>query len=211
MNAIPRVVATDLDGTLLRSDTTLSHRTRSALRAARDAGLAIVLATARPARAVAEIFGGEDLADAAICANGAVEYDLVTGQMALHRPLAPTVAAEVMTRIEELLPGVAFAVETGHHVLHEPEYHYRPSHDSLRFPVQTRAELVAQPLVKLLVLVPEVTPAAAWARLSPSLADLVACTWSAGHGAADRGYPAILEISAPGVSKAVALAELCTQ
>jgi hydroxymethylpyrimidine pyrophosphatase-like HAD family hydrolase len=208
---LPRVVATDLDGTLLRSDSTLSPRARAALRSARDAGLAIVLATARPARAVAEVFGAEDLADAAICANGAVEYDLVTGRMVVHRPLSPQLAAEVMVRIDEVLPGVAYAVETGHHVLHEPAYSYRPSLDSQRFPVASRAELVAQPLVKLLVLVPDGTAAAAWALLSPSLGDLVACTWSAGHGAADRAYPALLEISAPGVSKAVALADLCTQ
>ena len=33
-SGLPRVVATDLDGTLLRSDGTVSERTRSALRAA---------------------------------------------------------------------------------------------------------------------------------------------------------------------------------
>jgi hydroxymethylpyrimidine pyrophosphatase-like HAD family hydrolase len=39
----------------------------------------------------------------------------------------------------------------------------------------------------------------------------VTCTWSAGGGAADRAYPAILEIAAPGVSKAAALAAVCAQ
>jgi hydroxymethylpyrimidine pyrophosphatase-like HAD family hydrolase len=216
----PRVVATDLDGTLLRSDSSLSERTRSALRAARAMGLRIVLATARPARVVAEIFGSstvdEDpapsrLLDAAICANGAVEYDLVTGRLVIARPLPPALAADVMARIDLVLPGVAFAAETGHRVLHELDYGYRPSFDSLRFPVTTRAELVAEPLVKLMALVPAGDAATAWARLAPSLGNVVACTWSAGHGAADRTYPTILEISAPGVSKAVALADLCTQ
>lgn len=207
----PRVVATDLDGTLLRSDTTLSARTRSALRAARAAGLKVVLATARPARVVDEIFGADDLADAAICGNGAVQYDLVSRRPVVTHALPPAVAADVITLIEELIPGVAFAAETGRHVLHEIAYDYRPSRDSQRYPVSVRAELVAQPLVKLLALVPGGDAAAAWALLSPRLGALVACTWSAGHGMADRSYPAVLEISAPGVSKAAALADLCTQ
>jgi Cof subfamily protein (haloacid dehalogenase superfamily) len=206
-----RVLATDLDGTLLRSDSTLSDRTRKALLAARAAGLRIVLATARPARVVAEIFGPEDLLDAAICGNGAVEYDLVTGRVAVTRPLLPALAADVMAQVDLVLPGVAFATETGHCVLHEPAYHYRPSFDTLRYPVGTRVELVAEPIVKLMALVPALDAAAAWARLAPILGDRIACTWSAGHGAGDLDYPTILEISAPGVSKAVALADLCTQ
>ena len=211
MNGPTRVLATDLDGTLLASDSTLTERTRRAMRSARDAGYRIVLATARPARIVDRIVGAERLFDTAICANGAVEYDLVTGRMVVARPLLPALAADVMKRIDDLLPGVAFAVETGRRVLHEVGYSYQPSLDSERYPVRTRAELVVEPLVKLMALVPTGDPATAWARLSVHLADLVACTWSAGHGPADRAYPAILELSAPGVSKAAALADLCAR
>jgi hydroxymethylpyrimidine pyrophosphatase-like HAD family hydrolase len=209
--ARPRVVATDLDGTLLTSDSRLSERTRAALRAARAAGHRIVLATARPARIVDDIIGPERLFDAAICGNGAVEYDLVTRRMDVMRPLLPTLAADVMARIDLLLPGVAFAVETGHRVLYEEGYGYRPKLDSERYLVRTRAELVAEPLVKLMARVPGGDHAQAWATLSPSLADLVTCTWSAGHGLADRGYPTILEFAAPGVSKAAALADVCAR
>ena len=42
-----RALAIDLDGTLLRSDETLSPRNRAALRAARAAGLHVMIATAR--------------------------------------------------------------------------------------------------------------------------------------------------------------------
>lgn len=211
MNNRIRVVATDLDGTLLDSDSRLSERTRAALRSARAAGCRIVCATARPARIVDDIFGSEPLVDAAICANGAVEYEPETGRMVITRPLLPDLAADVMKRIDDLLPGVAYAVETGRRVLHEVAYSYRPSLDSERYPVRTRAELIAEPAVKLMALVPAGDPTAAWARLSSSLADLVACTWSAGHGRADRTYPTILELSAPGVSKAAALADVCAR
>ena len=49
------VVATDLDGTLLRSDLTISARTHEAMAAAADVGIEIVVVTARPYRFVAEI------------------------------------------------------------------------------------------------------------------------------------------------------------
>lgn len=207
-----RVVATDLDGTLLRSDSTLSARTRRALAAARAAGIRVVAATARPARVVTQIFGSDaDLLDAVICGNGAARFDPATRQVTLTHPLLPPLATHVMTEVDRLMPQASFAAETGQRVLHEPSYRYRPSLDSARFPVQTRAELVVAPVVKLMALVPDASPRDAWSALRPTLGDLVACTWSAGHGGADLAYPTILEIAAPGVCKSAALADLCAQ
>lgn len=68
-------------------------------------------------------------------------------------------------------------------------------------PVATLAELLTDPLVKLMVWLPDRNPDAAWARLRPGLGQLVECTWPAQR--------APLEIAAPGVSKAAALATLC--
>jgi hydroxymethylpyrimidine pyrophosphatase-like HAD family hydrolase len=60
-----------------------------------------------------------------------------------------------------------------------------------------------------MALLPEHSPELAWALLQPTLGELVTCTWSAGTSAAT--YPTILEIAAPGVTKAAALAQLCAQ
>ena len=46
----PRLIATDLDGTLVRRDGTISARTRSAVLAAQHAGSVFVMVTARPPR-----------------------------------------------------------------------------------------------------------------------------------------------------------------
>lgn len=46
----PRVVATDLDGTLLRPDGSVSARTRDVLRRLDDDGVRVVFVTARPPR-----------------------------------------------------------------------------------------------------------------------------------------------------------------
>ncbi|MGH3415697.1 MAG: HAD family hydrolase, partial [Actinocrinis sp.] len=72
----PRLVATDLDGTIVRGDGTVSARTVSALMAVRASGADFVLVTGRPPRlmaAIAAAFGHQGLA---ICSNGAFRYDL---------------------------------------------------------------------------------------------------------------------------------------
>ncbi|MGR6317097.1 Cof-type HAD-IIB family hydrolase [Micromonospora soli] len=199
--ATPRVIATDLDGTLLRSDSTLSDRTRKALRITRAAGVRVVAATARPARVIEDLFGSEDLIDLALCGNGAVRYEVGSHQILITHPLREEVTRQVMAEVSRLVPGAGFAVETGHHALFEPGYRYRPTLDSDRVPVATLAELVADPLVKIMVWLPDQDPDAAWERLRPGLDQLVECTWSTER--------APLEIAAPGVSKAAALATLC--
>lgn len=125
-----RVVATDLDGTVVRSDGTISARTRDALDAARDAGALIVIATGRPPRwlvGIAEATGHDGVA---ICANGALVYDLASETIVESRPLDLDVVRMLMKELRASVPGVAFAVErvdgqfaheTGYHPRWEPE------------------------------------------------------------------------------------------
>ncbi|MGO4753757.1 HAD family hydrolase, partial [Streptomyces sp. 2MCAF27] len=84
----PRLIATDLDGTLLRNDKTVSDRTVAALAAAERAGIEVFFVTGRPARwmgVVSEHVHGHGLA---ICANGAAVVDLHDGGRLLDaRPL----------------------------------------------------------------------------------------------------------------------------
>lgn len=54
-----RAVVLDLDGTLLRSDLTISERTHQALLGVRKLGLEVIIATARPPRSVAGIIPRE--------------------------------------------------------------------------------------------------------------------------------------------------------
>jgi Cof subfamily protein (haloacid dehalogenase superfamily) len=197
----PRVIATDLDGTLLHSDSTLSSRTREALRKTRAAGRRVVAATARPARVVEDLFGDDNLIDIAICGNGSNLYVVGSHELKVLHPLPAEVTRRVIDEISATLPGSGFAVETGHRVLFEPGYAFRPTLDDHRIGVGSVAELLAEPLVKLMVTLPDRDPDAAWERLRPALGTLIECTWSA------EGAP--LEIAAAGVSKAAALTTLC--
>ena len=62
-----RLIASDLDGTLLRSDGTVSARTREAIRAAQAGGVRVVFVTARPPRVVGAIVEAAALEGVVIC------------------------------------------------------------------------------------------------------------------------------------------------
>jgi Cof subfamily protein (haloacid dehalogenase superfamily) len=83
-----RLIAIDLDGTLLGRDHALNSRTRAALDGVAAQGAQIVIATGRPFAIVRLLCPGLSLSAPQICYNGAVIHDPVTDR-ALHRSLLP--------------------------------------------------------------------------------------------------------------------------
>jgi HAD superfamily hydrolase (TIGR01484 family) len=76
----PRLIATDMDGTLLRADETVSADTVAELERWRDDGVPVVLATGRPPRWMHKI--REVLRHGtAVCCNGAVLLDLASFEL----------------------------------------------------------------------------------------------------------------------------------
>jgi Cof subfamily protein (haloacid dehalogenase superfamily) len=198
--SLVRLIATDLDGTLLRSDReTVSRRTRHALARARDAGIAIVLVSARGpvgVRAVAKTIGCEGLA---ICSNGALVVDLATGEAVRHRPLAAGAAAEIVRKLRVRLAGVRFATECQGVFACEPAFEawdWEPPAGTLR---ADALELTAAPVTKLIARDP-----------SRSVADLAAAVGEVVGDAAASSVSGewVVEICAAGVNKAAALTEL---
>ena len=81
MNAI-RLLALDLDDTLLRSDLTISYRTRNAIKRAEAAGVTVVLASGRIPAAMAlfaQLLGMHKQPGYLICNNGTVIQESQTG------------------------------------------------------------------------------------------------------------------------------------
>ncbi|MCK9792652.1 Cof-type HAD-IIB family hydrolase [Isoptericola sp. 4D.3] len=109
---LPRLVATDLDGTLLRSDGTVSARTRSVLAAAEAAGTEVVFVTARPPRwldALADLVGGHGRV---ICLGGAAVWDLSTGRALETCGFDDGVLRSLVAELRDAVPDVGLAVET---------------------------------------------------------------------------------------------------
>ena len=153
-----RLAAIDLDGTLLRSDRSVSPRSRAALAGARAAGIEIVLATARSPRSVREIAADLGLGGLAICAHGAMVYDLDADAIVRHRPLAVDVAHRVVRGLRRDVPGIAFAWELELRFGSEPVY--ETARDEMRWPrpegsfAPCDALDWGEPMTKLLARVP---------------------------------------------------------
>lgn len=107
-----RLVATDLDGTLLLPDGSVGARTRAALdRLARVGHPDLVIVTGRPPRWISPVAEMTGHTGTAISANGAVVLDLHDGVVVESFPLDPAVAALAVQRLREAVPGAVFAVE----------------------------------------------------------------------------------------------------
>jgi len=200
--APPRLVASDLDGTLVRSDLSVSPRTREVLARVEDAGALFVMVTGRPPRWMAPVAEQTGHRGLAVCANGAIVYDLHTEQVVRDVRLDADAALEVVRALRAELPGIAFAVEKGLGGFgREPSYVTRFDNPELRVaPVE---ELVDGGAVKLLARVEGVGSDELLATARGVLGDRCECTHSSGDG--------LLEISAAGVSKASGLASLAEQ
>jgi len=198
-----RLVATDLDGTLVHSDGTVTARTRAALVAAEEAGIEVVFVTGRPLRWAGEVFehvGGHGLA---IVSNGALVWDVGADVPSLERPIAPDVTLAVVDRLRAVLPEVRFATETVAGWSMEPDYAAHPSDDGSQRAAERiapMAELAAEPVLKLLGLLPGRDPDEIVAIAEDAVGDLVTVTHSS--------FP-LLEISAHDVTKASTLDLLC--
>ncbi len=73
----------DMDGTVLTDEKTVTSRTRTALRAAQEAGVKLVVATGRTLKIAPPIIHELEF-DYAIVSNGASIYDLKTGERVYH-------------------------------------------------------------------------------------------------------------------------------
>ncbi|WP_411734501.1 HAD family hydrolase [Paeniglutamicibacter sp.] len=107
-----RLVASDLDGTIIRADGTISPRTIEAFRRAREAGMHVVFVTGRPVRWLEPVRGAFGHLGAVICSNGAVLYDLETERLLRAETIEPDLLVEAKRIILRAEPGATFAAET---------------------------------------------------------------------------------------------------
>jgi len=200
----PALVASDLDGTLVRSDGRISARSRAALQRAEAAGALVVLVTGRPPRWMAPVARDTGHRGIAICANGALRYDLSSERVVGHSPFAPGSAAQVVAALRDALPDLAFAAEGAQRFAAEHTYRLEIVDDDREMTHRIEDLLQGHETVKLLARHPDgADPDDLLARARTAVGDLATLTHSSGDG--------LLEISATGVTKASALEELAAE
>jgi len=201
-----RVVAVDLDGTLLRSDGLISARTRNALAHAEARGLTIMPITARPPRRVRLVAQATGLTGVAICSNGGLVYDLRTERVVRQTRLSPALTAELVARLREALPGVRFLIEAGLQYGCEPHFDIPAEHPRDRDDPHMRRDdalaLCAEGVTKLIV-----------QHGSCSLDALLATTRTHAGALASVTHSgsAFVEVAAASVTKALALEQFCIE
>ena len=147
-----RLVATDLDGTLLRDDKTVSRRSRDVLAAVTAAGATHIIVTGRSVpwtRHVLDDLGYEGLA---VCGQGAQVYDAGAHRLLTSVTLDRRLAAVALARIEAEIGPLALAAGrdglTGEVLIGEG-YVYSPELPVVH--MRDNGELWAHPINKLYI------------------------------------------------------------
>jgi Cof subfamily protein (haloacid dehalogenase superfamily) len=198
----PRLIASDMDGTLLRGDDTVSEATVAELARWRAMGVPVVLATGRPPRWMRRIRAVLEFGTA-VCCNGAVLLDLASFAILDEDPLSPGVLEEVVAELRRRQPGTRFAVEYGLEFRHEPAYQPRWDVDAPGVAVVPLEELVRVPVAKLLARHEQLARDAFVALVEEVVGSRATVTTSSSD--------ALAEISAAGVTKASGLAKVAAR
>ncbi|WP_338697426.1 HAD family hydrolase [Streptomyces sp. Q6] len=191
------LIATDLDGTLLRGDDTVSDRTRAALARAAATGARHIVVTGRPAPRVKPLL--DDLGGGlAVCAQGAQLYDAVSDRLLWSLTLDRELAEQALGKIEAEVGQVYAAVDQdGVEGLTLIEPGYLMPHPTLpAVRVHHRAALWAEPISKVLLRHPSLSDDELATVARAAVGPLATVTMSG---------PGTVELQPRGVTKATGL------
>ncbi|MFF5895304.1 HAD family hydrolase [Streptomyces argenteolus] len=193
------LVATDLDGTLLRPDDSVSPRSRAALARAAGAGARHLIVTGRPVPGIRALLADLGYDGLAVCGQGAQVYDAGAGRMVssvtLDRDLADTALGKIEAEVGQVFAAVDQDGAEGRTLI-EPGY--RMPHPTLPARrAERREELWAEPVVKVLIRHPALTDDELAAAARGAVGDLASVTMAG---------PGTVELAPYGVDKGTGIA-----
>ncbi|MEU0966607.1 HAD family hydrolase [Streptomyces sp. NPDC005917] len=193
------LIATDLDGTLLRADDTLSERSLAALARAGRAGARHLVVTGRPAPRVRPLLDDLGCTGLAVCGQGAQVYDAGAARMlwsvTLDRELAETALGKIEAEVGQVYAAVDQDGVDGLTLI-EPGYLMpHPTLPALR--VDRRDDLWCAPISKVLLRHHTLTDDELAATARSVVGSLATVTMSG---------PGTVELQPCGVTKATGLA-----
>ncbi|MDR7167638.1 Cof subfamily protein (haloacid dehalogenase superfamily) [Nocardia kruczakiae] len=200
----PKMVATDVDGTLLDEWERVTPRTRTAVAALIADGVPFVLATGRPPRWIDPVIEGLGFPPLCVCGNGAVIYDSAADRILHTSTLDVESLAWIADLAERVLPGCGLAAERVGRSAHDaatPQFVSSPEYEHAWLnPDDTqvsRQEVISASAIKMLIRLRGTPSAQMQSALEPHLAGRADITYSTNNG--------LIELSAPGITKAAGL------
>lgn len=202
-----RLVATDLDGTLLRSDKTISADTYRVIHDLTDAGVMFVPASGRQFYSMTRVLRQLDFAGTLVSANGAIGVTLPDERVRFSVELQVEPMRRIINALKAEVPQLRIAAvrdigrvllgEYGYVELMRPGDHDRGDQG---VPEASLDEVLSEPSVKLVARAP------GWSI--PDLHALADSFAVPGVTITDAGAP-FIEILGEGVNKSTGLQRLC--
>ncbi|QQS00472.1 MAG: HAD hydrolase family protein [Austwickia sp.] len=203
----PAVVATDLDGTLLRADGTVSPYTLGVLADYVAAGGEYVLVTARPPRWLRSLAHVVPAGGVVLAGNGAFVVDVGAEQVVETHGFVAHEAQRLLAELVAAFPAAIVAVETTDRMVFDdrfgPEHWQDPGDPVEDLPGWAGRHGAAEAVGKILVRALHLDSRAAYDAVGGVVGSRGVLAYS--------GAPGLVEISPPGVTKAKALARWCTE
>ena len=209
----PKLVASDVDGTIITSQERILPQVRDVIVRAVQAGTEVALATGRPHRWIFPVLDQLPIRPVCVTANGAVVYDSANDQVIASHTLAPDTMTEVLDLAKEAfhgVGGVAVACERVGRSAFDPEEEmfvvapdFLNTWEEQGFGVLPEYEVISEPAVKMLLRHEGLSAPEMFDILAPVLdPDVAHVTFSMNEG--------LLEVAAPGVTKALGVSTLAT-
>ena len=198
----PKLIGTDLDGTIVAHYGFISERTKIAFTAANAAGIHIYFVTGRPIRWMSEIKENFNFG-LGICGNGAMLYDFLNEKILEEWLFSVEAQLETVKRLRAVIPPVTFAVEVNQQFAREKKYVPRWDIGADNVGVDEIEEVITAPALKILARCQnsEFSSDEMLVLASKELAGIATVTHS-------NSTDSLLEISADGVSKGATLAKM---
>ena len=198
----PKLIATDLDGTIVAHYGFISDRTKIAFAAAHAAGIHIYFITGRPIRWMKEIKDNFNFG-LGVCGNGALLYDFINEKVLEEWSFSIEAQLETVKRLRQVIPPVSFATEIGEDFLREKKYVPRWDIGEDNVGVDLIEEVITAPALKMLARCSdgEFSSDEMLALASKALEGIATVTHS-------NSTDSLLEISAVGVSKGATLSRV---